>query len=105
MAKDAHPREPVADEDDPRRHFDSPQAVAERQDLTYGAKVDILQRWAALESSHEVDESQPLDRPRGSGDSPRIREIQAALDQVEAEATLDPDKPEHAPRKHGYRPQ
>lgn len=77
----------------PSERFDEPDDVLDQDDLSYDAKLDILQRWRAAADNAGDDD----------GDK-RLRRIEQAIHRLQTEVTLDPDKPEEAPSSEGYRP-
>ena len=71
-----------------------PRDVLERDDLDYAEKLDILQRWKA--DLREADAGEGRDR--------RLADVEEAIDQLQANVTVDPVKPKGAPSGKGYRP-
>jgi hypothetical protein len=82
---------------DPAASFGHPAEILERDDLSYETKLHLLQRWQAdLRNAGAADEDQ-----EGDG---RLDDIALAIEQLQTDAALDPDKPEGAPSGQGYRP-
>ena len=71
-----------------------PRDVLDRDDLDYAEMLDILQRWKA--DLREAGAGEDRDR--------RLADVEEAIDQLQANVTVDPDKPKGAPSGKGYRP-
>lgn len=74
--------------------FDTPRDVLDRDDLDYQSKLDILQRWQA----------DIRDRETGDERDDRLEDVAEAIEQLQANVTVDPDEPKGAPSGKGYRP-
>ena len=79
-----------AEKDDP----DQPEDVLDRDDLDYEAKLGILQRWQAELRQEGEDRHAEW-----------LRRIEEAIERLQTEVTLDPEKPKEAPSGKGYRPE
>jgi hypothetical protein len=75
----------------PSEVFKSPSDVLEREDLSYETKLDILQRWQTRLQD-------------GPDDRDWVDDIALAIEQLQNDVALDPEKPESAPSSQGYRP-
>ena len=71
-----------------------PRDVLDRDDLGYAEKLDILQRWKA-----DLREAGP-----GNDRDKRLCEVEDAIERLQADVTVDPNKPKGAPSGRSYRP-
>lgn len=74
---------------------DQPQELLNRDDLDYEEKLDTLQRWKADLRNDSAGEDQDK----------RLADVEEAIEQLQANVTVDPDKPKGAPSRKGYRPE
>jgi hypothetical protein len=80
---------------DPAAVFAQPRDVLARADLAYEDKFAILQGWAAATGARQAE---------AADQDPIHQAVLRALDELQADAAVDPDQPEHAPAREDYRP-
>lgn len=79
----------------PMKHdFDEPDDILDNDDLSYDEKLDILQRLKA-----------DLEETSNRSNVERLQRVEQAIERLQADVALDPDKPDAAPSAKGYRPQ